>query len=98
MQVAAEPVAFAAETAYTIFPRVEGIRQPVMLLNGKWQFKYSSQSRWTVIEVPGEAAMQGYAIGHDKPFFCTGNGFRYRLIMPDTGWSCVLMECIAMRC
>lgn len=68
MQVAAEPVAFAAETAYTIFPRVEGIRQPVMLLNGKWQFKYSSQSRWTVIEVPGEAAMQGYAIGHDKPF------------------------------
>ena len=40
-----------------------------MSLSGTWAFKYSPQSRWTTIQVPGEAAMQGFAIEHDKPFF-----------------------------
>lgn len=68
VQAGAVWASYTAGTAYTLFPEVEGIRQPVLSLNGKWQFKYSSQSKWTEIEVPGEAAMQGYAIGHDKPF------------------------------
>ena len=41
----------------------------VLLLSGTWDFKYSPESRWTSIQVPGEAAMQGFAIEHDKPFF-----------------------------
>lgn len=53
---------------YVLPARVDGVRQPVMLLNGTWQFRYSPKSRWTRIEVPGEAAMQGYAVEHDKPF------------------------------
>lgn len=48
--------------------RQADVAQSSMLLNGTWQFKYSPRSKWTTIQVPGEAAMQGYAIEHDKPF------------------------------
>ncbi|MDR1585591.1 MAG: beta-galactosidase, partial [Prevotellaceae bacterium] len=47
---------------------VAGVEQPVISLNGEWQFRFSPESKWTTIQAPGEAAMQGYAIEHDKPF------------------------------
>lgn len=56
------------ERAYTLPSQLQGVRQPILSLNGDWSFKYSPKSRWTTIKVPGEAAMQGYAIEHDKPF------------------------------
>lgn len=54
--------------AYTLPSQVEGVRRPVLSLNGNWDFNYSPKSKWTTIQVPGEAAMQGFAIEHDKPF------------------------------
>lgn len=58
-----------AETASYIVPsKIENTQRADLLLNGSWQFKYSEKSKWTSIEVPGEAVMQGYAIEHDKPF------------------------------
>ncbi|MGM9811664.1 MAG: glycoside hydrolase family 2 TIM barrel-domain containing protein [Muribaculaceae bacterium] len=48
---------------------VAGVNKPSMSLNGKWQFRFDSKSKWTTIEVPGEAVMQGYGIKHDTPFF-----------------------------
>lgn len=38
-------------------------------LNGKWSFRYSPKHKWQSIQVPGEAAMQGFAIRHDEPFY-----------------------------
>ena len=57
------------ERTYLLPTRLEGSCRPVLLLSGTWDFKYSPESRWTSIQVPGEAAMQGFAIEHDKPFF-----------------------------
>lgn len=54
---------------YSLPSQLEGVKQPMLSLNGNWHFKYSPKSRWTPIQVPGEAAMQGFAIEHDKPFF-----------------------------
>ena len=63
-------VAFSfTERTYLLPTRLEGSCRPVLLLSGTWDFKYSPESRWTSIQVPGEAAMQGFAIEHDKPFF-----------------------------
>lgn len=69
----AVPVVAAASAspsghAYTLPSTLEGVRQPVLSLSGTWKFKYSPKSRWTTIKVPGEVAMQGFAIEHDKPF------------------------------
>lgn len=61
--------ASSTESAYTLPSGVEGVRQPVLSLSGAWQFKYSPKSRWSTVKVPGEVAMQGFAIGHDKPFW-----------------------------
>ncbi len=58
-----------ASDTYIIPTKIENVKQPSVLLNGTWQFKYSAGSKWTTIEVPGEAVMQGYAIEHDKPFW-----------------------------
>lgn len=55
-------------SAYTLPSGVEGVRQPILSLSGSWQFKYSPKSRWSTVKVPGEVAMQGFAIEHDKPF------------------------------
>lgn len=55
--------------AYLPCRQLEGVRRPVMSLSGVWDFKYSPQSRWTTVRVPGEVAMQGFAIEHDKPFY-----------------------------
>jgi hypothetical protein len=60
--------AFSGEKTYTVPSSHANIRQPELLLNGVWEFQFSPQHRWTTIQVPGEAAMQGYAIEHDKPF------------------------------
>ena len=57
------------ENAYALPTTVSGVAVPVLSLNGNWQFRYSPTSKWSKIEVPGEAAMQGYAIEHEKPFF-----------------------------
>jgi len=58
-----------AGRVYQLPSKVEGVSRPSILLNGTWQFKYSSTNEWTTIVVPGEVAMQGYAIKHDTPFF-----------------------------
>lgn len=54
--------------SYTLLSQQTGVDQSSILLNGTWQIKYSPTAKWTTIQVPGEAAMQGYAIEHDKPF------------------------------
>lgn len=56
------------EKAYSIPSEWNGVKTPVISLNGKWKFQYSKEKRWVDIKVPGEVAMQGYAIEHDKPF------------------------------
>lgn len=55
--------------SYLLPEYVKGISSPVISLNGEWEFRLDSASRWTMIEVPGEAAMQGHAVRHDVPFF-----------------------------
>lgn len=45
---------------------VNGASPASLNLDGKWQFKFSTKSGWTSVDVPGEAAMQGYAVPHDK--------------------------------
>ena len=60
---------FAENASYIVPSMVESVKQTSLLLNGTWQFKYSDDSKWSVIEVPGEAVMQGYGIEHDKPFW-----------------------------
>jgi len=60
--------AFSEERSYIVPESVAGVKQPFISLNGGWQFRFSPESKWTDIQVPGEAAMQGYAIEHDKPF------------------------------
>lgn len=56
--------------SYVIPVAQEDVRQGAILLNGEWQFRYSSaEKHWDKIQVPGEPAMQGYAIRHDEPFF-----------------------------
>lgn len=54
--------------SYTLLSQQADVVCPDITLNGIWQFRYSPKSKWTMIEVPGEAAMQGYAIEHDQPF------------------------------
>lgn len=68
----------ASGRVYTLPSRLEGVRQSTFSLNGSWDFKYSPRSRWTTIQVPGEAAMQGFAIEHDKPFF-----YKKTFMIPD---------------
>ena len=57
-----------AGRSYTMPLRVGGVKRPVLSMNGTWDFRYSVNSPWTSIRVPGEAAMQGYAIRHDQWF------------------------------
>ena len=56
------------EAAHHILQKAAGIRRPAISLNGTWQFQYSPSHPLTAIQIPGEAAMQGYAIEHDKPY------------------------------
>lgn len=64
------PEAVASGTVSYILPsKMTQAKSPSILLNGVWQFRYSVESKWSTIQVPGEAVMQGYAIEHDKPFW-----------------------------
>ena len=56
------------EPSYPVLQELAGVETPAVLLSGTWQFQYSPDSKWDKIQVPGEPAMQGYAIEHDKPF------------------------------
>ena len=56
------------EASYPVLQELAGVETPTVLLSGTWQFRYSPDSKWDKIQVPGEPAMQGYAIEHDKPF------------------------------
>jgi hypothetical protein len=58
---------------------VEGVKDPQISLNGKWEINTdpAGESReisvpgnmWKEIQVPGECMMQGFEIQHDKPFY-----------------------------
>ena len=56
------------EASFPVLQELAGVELPAVLLSGTWQFRYSPDSKWDKIQVPGEPAMQGYAIEHDKPF------------------------------
>ena len=58
----------ANEYAYHIPSFVDGVKQPVQSLNGAWQFRFTPSGKWETVQAPGELAMQGYAIEHDKPY------------------------------
>ena len=57
---------------------VTGVSQPVISLNGTWKISMTPPEKfwedditagiWSDIEVPGECAMQGFAIKHNLPF------------------------------
>lgn len=51
----------------------DGARTKSISLNGTWDFRYSPRDKWQSIHVPGEAAMQGFAIKHDSPFLYRRN-------------------------
>ena len=56
------------EASYIIPAEVEGMSSSSLLLNGDWQFRFAPQGKWNTVQVPGELAMQGYAIEHDTPY------------------------------
>lgn len=56
------------EFSFLIPCEVEGVSSPSISLNGNWQFRYEPKGKWNTVKVPGELAMQGYAIEHDKPY------------------------------
>jgi hypothetical protein len=58
---------FPEEKTYLIPSAQTDVKQTALLLNGTWQFQFSPDHKWTSIQVPGEAAMQGYVIEHDQP-------------------------------
>ena len=64
-----EKASFIGAPTYVLPTSISGVRNPVISLNGKWDFKFSAKSKWCQVQVPGELAMQGYAIEHDKAFW-----------------------------
>ena len=60
--------ALPIEASYIIPAEVEGMSSSSLLLNGDWQFRFVPQGKWNTVQVPGELAMQGYAIEHDTPY------------------------------
>lgn len=46
---------------------VAGVKNETISLNGTWDFQFTPTDKWEKVIVPGELAMQGYAIEHDKP-------------------------------
>ena len=54
--------------AYRIPSFVDGVKQTEQSLNGVWQFRYEPNGKWESVQVPGELAMQGYAIERNKPY------------------------------
>ena len=60
--------ALPIEASYIIPAEVGGMSSSSLLLNGDWQFRFAPQGKWNTVQVPGELAMQGYAIEHDTPY------------------------------
>lgn len=60
-------VSYAEVIERTLPQEVSGIKDECILLNGTWDFRFDNKSKWEKVIVPGELAMQGYAIEHDKP-------------------------------
>jgi beta-galactosidase len=69
---------FAAINQPPLPERIVGMNNQQLLLNGLWQFDlhpqkgfeksgYKPSTNWQTIQVPGECAMQAFAIEHDKP-------------------------------
>lgn len=52
--------------AYLMPENVNGVSEHALNLDGKWQFKFPGSDKWSSINVPGEAAMQGYGVPHDQ--------------------------------
>lgn len=52
--------------AYLMPENVNGVSEHALNLDGKWQFKFPGSNKWSSINVPGEAAMQGYGVPHDQ--------------------------------
>lgn len=47
---------------------VPGVKVPVASLSGEWEIRMKDAKDWKPVQVPGEAAMQGFAVTHDQPF------------------------------
>ncbi|MDB5023609.1 MAG: ebgA 1 [Mucilaginibacter sp.] len=57
--------------------KVQGVRHPVLSLNGIWKFNFqetagspenkANAADWKAIQIPGEPAMQGFAVKFDEP-------------------------------
>lgn len=55
-------------TAWIKPDKVSGIKQEQFSLNGTWKFRFNPKGHWYAVKVPGELAMQGFGIEHDKPY------------------------------
>ncbi|WP_341840701.1 glycoside hydrolase family 2 protein [Chitinophaga caseinilytica] len=47
---------------------VSGVKQVATSLAGTWEIQLNGQKDWKPVQVPGEPAMQGFAVAHDQPF------------------------------
>lgn len=56
-------------TSYQVYNYIEGVQSPYISLSGEWEFNYDGGSKYEKVVVPGELAMQGYAIEHNKPYY-----------------------------
>ncbi|MEN8228779.1 MAG: sugar-binding domain-containing protein, partial [Bacteroidota bacterium] len=67
---------------------VSGVENAEISLNGTWKFNMDPPDRfweagistadWADIEVPGECAMQGFAIKHDQPY-----AYKHDFVIPE---------------
>lgn len=48
--------------------KVSEVKQGQFSLSGTWKFRFNPKGRWYTVKVPGELAMQGFGIEHDKPY------------------------------
>ena len=68
--------------------KVDGVQNPLIKLNGSWELCLNpsdhfwndtiSKNGWHEILVPGEIAMQGFAVKHDQPFL-----YRTEVMIPE---------------
>lgn len=71
-------IIFAAEElSYTALQVVDGVRNPILPLDGEWRFRFEPKGKWHSVKVPGELVMQGFGIKHDKPYL-----YRKTLMVP----------------
>lgn len=48
--------------------KVTGVKQVQLSLSGTWKFQFTPKGKWYDVKVPGELAMQGFGIEHNKPY------------------------------